>query len=97
LVLIGGNVLTMNPAQPRAEAVAVKDDRIVKVGTNEEISQLAGKNTKVIHLNGKTVVPGFIDTHIHVADFGKLLTWIDLSDVGSIKEMQNSLRRKNGC
>jgi predicted amidohydrolase YtcJ len=82
----------MNPSHPRAEAVAVKGDRIVKVGSNEEISQLVGKDTKVIRLNGKTVVPGFIDTHIHVADFGKLLTWIDLSDVGSIKEMQNSLR-----
>ena len=92
LVLIGGNVLTMNPAQPRAEAVAVEGDRIVKVGTNEEISQLVGKDTQVIRLNGKTVVPGFIDTHIHVADFGKLLTWIDLSDACSIKEMQNSLR-----
>ena len=91
LALTGGNVLTLRPSQPSAEAVAVKGDRIVKVGTNEEISQLVGKDTKVIHLNGKTVVPGFIDTHIHVADFGRLLTWIDLSDVGSIKEMQKSL------
>jgi predicted amidohydrolase YtcJ len=93
LALTGGNVLTMNSSQPRAEAVAVKGDRIFKVGTNEEISQLVGKYTKVIRLNGKTVVPGFIDTHIHVADFGRLLTWIDLSDVGSIKEIQESLSR----
>ncbi len=93
LALIGGNVLTMNPSQPCAEAVAVKVGRIVKVGTNEEVGQLVGKDTKVIRLNGKTVVPGFIDTHIHVADFGRLLTWIDLSDVGSIKEMQKSLSR----
>ena len=83
----------MSSAQSRAEAVAVKGDRIIKVGTNEEISQLVGKATQVIRLNGKTVVPGFIDTHIHVADFGKLLTWIDLSDVGSIKEIQNRLGR----
>jgi predicted amidohydrolase YtcJ len=93
LALTGGNVLTLRSSQPSAEAVAVKGDRIVKVGTNEEISQLVGKDTKVIRLNGKTVVPGFIDTHIHVADFGRLLTWIDLSDVGSIKEMQKSLSR----
>jgi predicted amidohydrolase YtcJ len=93
LALIGGNVLTMNSSQPRADAVAVKGDRIAKIGTNEEISQLVGKDTKVIRLNGKTVVPGFIDTHIHVADFGRLLTWIDLSGVGSIKEMQKSLSR----
>jgi predicted amidohydrolase YtcJ len=94
LALTGGNVLTMNQSQPCAEAVAVKGDRIVKVSTNEEISQLIGENTRVIRLNGKTVVPGFIDTHIHVADFGRLLAWIDLSNAGSITEIQNLLRAR---
>jgi predicted amidohydrolase YtcJ len=93
LALTGGKVLTMNKSQPYAEAVAIKDDRIVKVGTKDEIAPWIGKNTKVIGLKGKTVVPGFIDTHIHVADFGRLLMWIDLSDAGSIKEMQESLSR----
>jgi predicted amidohydrolase YtcJ len=81
----------MNQSQPYAEAVAIKDDRIVQVGTNEEIESWIGKSTQVISLKGKTVVPGFIDTHIHVADFGRLLMWIDLSAAGSIKEMQKSL------
>jgi predicted amidohydrolase YtcJ len=93
LALTSGKVLTMNRSQPCAEAVAIKDDRIVQVGTNKEIQQWIGKNTQVISLKGKTVVPGFIDTHIHVADFGRLLRWIDLSEVGSIKEMQESLNR----
>jgi predicted amidohydrolase YtcJ len=92
LVLEGGNILTMNPSQSVAEAIAIKDDRIVKVGTNKAISRWIGKKTKVISLNGKTVVPGFIDTHIHVLDFGRFLTWVDLRDVKSIKEMQSSLR-----
>jgi predicted amidohydrolase YtcJ len=91
LALVGGKILTMNPSQPYAEAIAIRKDRIVKVGASEEITQLIGKSTKVIRLYGKTVVPGFIDTHIHVADFGRLLTWIDLSDVRSIKEMRKSL------
>lgn len=94
LALTGGNILTMNPSQPCAEAVAVRGGRIVKVGTNEEISQLVGEDTGVIRLNGKTVVPGFIDTHIHVADFGWLLTWMKLDDVNSIKEMQSNLRKR---
>lgn len=94
LALIGGNVLTMNSSQPRAEAVAVKGNRIVKVGTDEEINQLVDAETKVIRLNGKTVIPGFIDTHIHVADFAKLLTWVDLNDVKSINELQKRLRRR---
>ncbi len=93
LALTSGKVLTLNPSQPHAEAVAIKADRIVKVGTNEEIQQWVGKNTQVISLKGKTVVPGFIDTHIHVADFGRLLRWIELSEASSIKEMQESLSR----
>jgi predicted amidohydrolase YtcJ len=94
LVLMGGKVLAMNPSQSFAEAIAIKNDRIVRVGTNKAISKWIGKNTKVISLNGKTVVPGFIDTHIHVADFGRFLTWVDLHDVKSIKEMQSSLRER---
>jgi len=93
LALTSGKVLTMNPSQPYAEAIAIKDDRIIQVGTNEEIEPWIGKDTKVISLKGKTVVPGFIDTHIHVVDFGRLLTWIDLSEAGSIKEMQESLSK----
>jgi predicted amidohydrolase YtcJ len=94
LALIGGKILTMNPSQLCAEAVAVRQGRIVKVGTSEEITQLIGKRTRVIRLNGKTVVPGFIDTHIHVADFGRFLTWIDLHDVKSIKEMQSRIEER---
>jgi predicted amidohydrolase YtcJ len=94
LALTCGNVLTMNPSQPCADAVAVKGDKIFKIGTNEEISQLVGEETKVISLKGKTVIPGFIDTHIHVADFGRLLKWVELDDVNSIKEMQNCLRKR---
>jgi predicted amidohydrolase YtcJ len=94
LALIGGNILTLNLSKPHVEAIAVKNDKIVKVGTNEEINQLVGKETKVIRLNRETVVPGLIDTHIHVSDFGKLLTWIDLSGVSSIKEMQKRLSRR---
>ncbi len=94
LALIGGNIVTMNPFQPHAEAVAIKDDRIVQVGTNEEISPWIGKNTKIINLEGRTVVPGFIDTHIHVADFGKFLTWLDLKDVTSLTELRKRVRER---
>ncbi|MCW4047436.1 MAG: amidohydrolase [Candidatus Bathyarchaeota archaeon] len=94
LALVNGKVRTMNPAQPTAEAIAVGKDRILKVGTNDEINQWIGKNTKIINLNGKTVVPGFIDTHIHVADFGRFLMWLDLKHVKSIKELQSSLKER---
>ena len=91
LALIGGNILTMNYSQPTAKAVAIKGDRIIKVGTDDEIRQLFGKTTRVVQLNGKTVVPGFIDAHIHVVDYGQLLNWLDLSDARSIMELQKLL------
>ncbi len=80
--------MTMNPFQSSAEAVAVKGCQILKVGTTHEISRLIGKETKVIRLDGRTVVPGFIDTHIHIADFARFLLWLDLTATTSIKEMQ---------
>ena len=79
----------MNPHQPVAQAVAIRKNKIIKVGTNKTVNQLVGKNTKVINLNGKTVVPGLIDTHIHVADFGRCLLWLDLTNVESIKQLQS--------
>ena len=94
LILVDGNVLTMNSSQPNAEAVAIKKDRIVMVGTNEEIKTWVGKATKVIKLQGMTVVPGFTDSHIHVADFGKFLTWLDLKKVNSIKDMKRKVRER---
>ncbi|MCK5628935.1 amidohydrolase family protein, partial [Candidatus Bathyarchaeota archaeon] len=78
LVLRDGAVLTMNTVQPYAEAIALKNDKILKVGKNEAIDRLIGNNTKVINLNGRVVVPGFIDTHVHLADYGRLLAWVDL-------------------
>ena len=94
LALVNANVRTMNPRQPIAQAIAVRKNKIVKVGTNEEIDQLIGECTRVINLNGKTVVPGLIDTHIHVADFGRCLLWLDLTSVNSIKQLQSLLREK---
>jgi len=94
LAFINANVRTMNPRQPVAQAVAIRKNKIVKVGTNQEINQLIGKSTKVISLDGKTVVPGLIDTHIHVADFGRCLLWLDLTSAESIKELQSLLNEK---
>ena len=91
LVLINGKILTMNPTQPCAEAIAIEAARIIQVGTNRAVTNWIGKETKVVDLKGKTVVPGFIDTHIHIADFGRVLTWLDLWDVKSIKELQARL------
>lgn len=94
LALLNGNIITMNLKSPKAEAIAVKDDVIIKVGTNYEINQIITDATKIIQLKGKTVIPGLIDTHIHIADYGRLLMWLDLTSSRSIVELQNSLKKK---
>ena len=65
LVMLGGRVLTMDPAGRRTEAVAVRDGKIAAVGVNDEIARMAGEGTRVVRLNGRTVTPGFIDPHNH--------------------------------
>ena len=84
----------MNPSQPHAQAIAIQADKIAKVGTNKEIEPWIGKDTKVIDLKGRTVLPGFIDTHVHATEFGRSLAWIDLRGVQSIREIQEKLKKR---
>jgi predicted amidohydrolase YtcJ len=78
-----GNFVTLNEDQPSASALAVKEGRILKVGNYDEVESLLGENTKVIDLAGKTVVPGFNDSHIHLISLGLDMQVIDLSGVSS--------------
>lgn len=64
-LLVNGNVITMNPQQPRAEAIAIAGERIAAVGPTAELRAGATAGTNVIDLRGRTVCPGFIDAHCH--------------------------------
>ncbi|KAA9325329.1 amidohydrolase [Hymenobacter busanensis] len=66
LVLTGGKVFTADDARPFVEALAIRGDRIVAVGSSAEISRLAGLRTRRVNLRGRTVVPGFNDAHDHL-------------------------------
>src|SRR5690349_9945648 len=79
LVLTSANVITMDAAAPRAEAVAIKDERILAVGTDDEMRALAGRGTEVRNLRGLTVLPGFYDSHYHLLRAGISLADVDLS------------------
>jgi len=83
LVAIHGKVWTENPNQPEAEAIAVSGHRILAVGTTDEISKLAGPRTQVLDLEGRRVVPGFNDAHVHFFWGGQGLTSVQLRDVTS--------------
>ena len=77
LVLMNGNVVTVDPSMPQAEALAVRGDRIIAVGTTENIAQYVSDQTRVIDLVGQTAIPGFIEGHGHYTSFGGSLLALD--------------------
>src|SRR3990170_3896910 len=70
LVLRGGAVHTVDPARPRAQAVAVRRGRIVAVGTDAHVGEHLGPRTRVVELRGRTLLPGFQDAHVHAVTAG---------------------------
>ena len=65
LIVTGGKVITMDPSQPEAEAIAVRGDRILAIGSTDDISNIADASTQRVDATGQTVTPGFIDAHSH--------------------------------
>jgi len=94
VLLYNANILTMDAHQPRAQAVAIANGRFFAVGDNEEVRALATARTTQVNLEGKTVVPGFIDAHSHPANAGlSHLRSVDC-DLRSIAEIQAALRQR---
>jgi predicted amidohydrolase YtcJ len=91
IVLTGGKVWTVDPQHPEAEAIAIRGDRIFAVGTSAEMMKLAGPSAKVIALNGRRVLPGFNDSHIHVPQGGGYLVSVQLSDAKSKEEFRSRI------
>ena len=84
----GGDILTMAGREPAyAEALAVRDGKILAVGTRAEVDKAAGAGATQVDLAGKTLVPGFIDTHGHMVYFGKNLMDADLVGTADLAEL----------
>lgn len=79
LVIRGGLILTMERDRPRGEALAVRGDRIVAVGSDREIERYVGPKTEVIDLAGRVALPGFIESHGHLLNLGEVRLNVDLS------------------
>ena len=98
LVIFNGKVVTVNRGFDLAQAVAVKNGRILAVGNNEEIKSLAGPETKKIDLGGKTMLPGINDSHMHAPFFGgtrpPLALDLSFPNVRSIKDIVAAVREK---
>lgn len=91
MVLVHGKIWTENPAQREAEAVAITGDRITTVGDSAAILKLAGSRTQVIELQGRRVVPGFNDAHVHFIDGGAALAGVQLRDASSQAEFRRRI------
>jgi predicted amidohydrolase YtcJ len=90
-LFINGNFITLNEEHPRASAMAVKDGRIIEIGSYEDVKIHLGKGTKSLDLVGKTVVPGFIDSHIHLISLGLDMQVLDLEGVTSKSDLLGKL------
>jgi predicted amidohydrolase YtcJ len=70
LALLNGNVLTVDATDRIAEAVAIRDGKVVAVGSDRDVERLIGPATRRVNLDGKTVTPGLMDAHAHFAGSG---------------------------
>ena len=88
-IFVNGKIWTADQARPQAEALAIAGDKIVAVGTSEEVRKLAGPATAVVDLRGRLVVPGFQDSHAHWP--GSSVNEVDLHGAETLEEFQKRL------
>src|SRR5262249_12061089 len=93
LLLVHGNVVTMNPAKPTAQAIAIAGERIAWVGSDSEAFKLF-PSAGTMDLQGDTVLPGIIDAHTHMLELGKSLLRLNLKDVATPEEAVARVRQK---
>lgn len=93
LVLLHGKIYTMDPARPWVQALAVRDDRIVAVGSDAAVLRFKGPATRVLDLGQAFMTPGLIDSHVHFFDGGRYLTNVALRDANTMAEVARRVAR----
>lgn len=95
-IFLNGNVITMNPERPEASAFGIVGNRFCTVGPVEEVRKWADKETRVVDLGGKTVIPGFIEPHSHISFYAAQLLQVDCSPQTNknIEDVKNSIRAR---
>jgi hypothetical protein len=94
--LVNGNVSTFNNRDDTAEAIAVSGGRILSIGTTKSIEELLNKESQIIDVQGKTVLPGFVESHCHPSMAGLRLCFeVDVRNAASIDEVIDLIRKKS--
>src|SRR5262249_39704736 len=91
-ILLHARIYTVDSAHPWAEALAIRDGKILAVGTDQEIDRLRGPSTNVIDAKKRLVLPGFTDCHVHFMEGSLLLQQIYLNDSKTIPEIQKRIK-----
>ncbi|MHB0870004.1 MAG: amidohydrolase [Chloroflexota bacterium] len=91
-LLTQGHIYTGDDGNPLAEAMALRDGRVLAAGWEEEVDSLSGPGTRVVKLGGRTVIPGLIDAHVHLLSFGLRLNRVELAGVDSLEEASRRVR-----
>ncbi len=96
LLYMNGNIITMDAAQPRAQAMAIDEasGRILAVGSNDEVQRSGGLHASIVDLRGRTVLPGFIDAHIHLLSAAHRAHYIDAATCQSEDEVAELVRQR---
>ena len=87
LILLNGNIRTQDPNIPKAEALAIGNNRILAVGTTAEIERLAVRNSQLVDLAGRSALPGFFDCHFHFFDWALARAGLQLDRTASLREL----------
>ncbi|GCE47856.1 hypothetical protein EI42_04673 [Thermosporothrix hazakensis] len=96
VLFLNGNIYTMDALQPRAQAMAIDDvsGRILAVGSNDEVRRVGGQHAELIDIKGRTVLPGFIDAHIHLMSTAYRAYHIDAENASSEDEVAELVRQR---
>ncbi len=96
ILYLNGTIYTMDAALPRVQAMAIDSTsgRILAVGDNDEVRRVGGRDTELIDLHGKTVLPGFIDAHIHLVETAYRAHYIDASGAANEDKVANLVRQR---
>ena len=92
LIVTNAVVRTMDDKLPRAQSIAVSGNKIIFVGKDSDAKKFTGAKTKVIDANGKLVIPGFNDAHVHILGMGNLFSAIDLRFIRTPQEMVEKIK-----